>query len=653
MNILNTLKARFHDALSTMVDDTAPLLEMVKPTQSPEFGDFQANCAMPLKKVLGESDARQIAAQIVAKLDVADICDPPEVAGPGFINLKLKESLLLEQLEAARKDARLGVSAVDNPRTYVIDYSSPNVAKPMHVGHIRSTVIGDALARTLRFLGHKVITDNHVGDWGTQFGMIIYGYKHFVNDEAFAQAPVAELSRLYKFVSRIIAFHKGHQQLPKLQEEIETLAAKIEAAEAQEPTGDKKADKKAAKQLKSLQAKHNEVSKEANELARKLSELEREADTFNTAMQHQDIATAVLQETAKLHEGDPENMKLWHDFLPNCRDEIQRVYKRLDITFDHEHGESFYHDKLAGVVEKLKQKDLATNSDGAVCVFLPEQFETPMIVQKSDGAYLYATTDLATIDYRMETWQPDAILYVVDHRQSEHFEKLFAVAKLLGCEDVELKHVSFGTVLDEKKRPFKTREGAAAGLEYLLDEAVAAALKVAAENDENRQDDQLQSTAEAIGHGAIKYADLSHNRTSDYVFSLKKMVALQGNTGAYMQYSYARIRSISAKAQVDIEALRSSDAAIQITSPYERALAVQLIAFEAALHDVIADYRPNQLTNYLYELAKHFSGFFENCHVIKAESEELRNSRLLLCDLTARVLKQGLQLLGIAVVDKM
>jgi len=656
MNILNDLKQRFHNALSGMVDDPAPLLEMVKPTQSPEFGDFQANCAMPMKKLLGKSDAREIAAEIVSRLDVADLCEPPEVAGPGFINLRLKESLLLEQLEITRNDPRVGVAKAADPRTYVIDYSSPNVAKPMHVGHIRSTVIGDSLARTLRFLGHNVITDNHVGDWGTQFGMIIYGYKHFVDEQAFAEAPVAELSRLYKFVSRIISFHKGHQQLPELQEQLETLAAEIETAGAQEPTGDKKADKKAAKHLKSLRAKHADTSKQANKLAQQLSELEREADTFNTAMQHQDIATAVLQETAKLHEGDQENMKLWHDFLPNCRYEIQRVYKRLDIQFDYEYGESFYHDKLAGVVKKLQEKNLATDSNGAVCVFMPEKFDTPMIVQKSDGAYLYATTDLATIDYRVETWQPDAILYVVDHRQSEHFEKLFAVAKLLGNEGVELSHVSFGTVLDQHKRPFKTREGSAAGLEHLLDEAIAAAAKVVAENDAEKQqlsEEERANVAHVVGHGAIKYADLSHNRTSDYVFSLEKMVALQGNTGAYMQYSYARTQSIFAKAGVTIQEVRNSQAKLLITSPYERALAMQLVAFEAALQDVAADYRPNQLTNYLYDLAKLFSGFFEHCHVVKAGSDELRNSRLLLCDMTGRVLKQGLELLGIGVVDKM
>jgi arginyl-tRNA synthetase len=579
MNILAELRRRVAVALveSTGDEASASLAEMVLPSQDAKFGDYQANCAMPLGKKLGKPP-REIATTIVASLTSqpgwSNICDEPQIAGPGFINLRLKNAFLADLLQQAVRDVeRLGVSPVPAPRTYVLDYSAPNVAKPMHVGHIRTTVIGDALYKTLTFLGHRVISDNHIGDWGTQFGMIIYGWKHFRDDAAFAQDPVAELSRLYKHV---------------------------------------------------------------NALA--------EADP--------EIRTAVLNETSKLHHGDAENIALWQRFLPPCLEDIERIYQRLNVAFDHTLGESFYEEALPQVVSDLAARGLAKKSQGALCVFV-EGFEAPFLIQKQDGAFLYATTDLATIQYRMRQWNPDAILYVVDHRQSDHFKQLFATARLWGYNDVELEHVSFGTVLGDDGKPFKTRSGTNIGLMGLLDEAVERAYAIAAQSDALTTEEDRRAVAERIGIGAIKYADLAHNRTSDYKFSYDKMLAMTGNTAAYMQYSYARVSSIFDKGNVDANRLRLSAPPIVLDHPAERALAVALLQFSEALDRVVADYRPNNLTDYLFDLASKYASFFENCPVLKADTEKLRNSRLILCDLTARTLQRGLNLLGIETVERM
>jgi len=657
MNILSELRSRFHNVLATLVDDPRPLLEMIRPSQDAKFGDYQANCAMPLGKQLGKSP-RDVAAEIVEKLNLSDLCEPPEIAGPGFINLRLKDQWLVEQLNVARHDERLRIAPVKKPRTFVLDYSSPNVAKPMHVGHIRSTVIGDALCRTLRFLGHKVISDNHLGDWGTQFGMIIYGYKHFADAAAYEQHPVQELARLYKLVNQIAEYHGGKKKLPELQNQIKEREEDLAGQKELPPSGNKSEAKKAAKALRKLASQLDELQTELVALQGKLTTLENDAPLLALATEHTEIATAVLQETAKLHAGDAENLQLWEEFLPNCRNEIQRVYSRIKVKFDHEYGESFYHERLGEVVEDFQQKGLARESNGALCVFL-DGFDAPMIIRKQDGAFLYATTDLATIQYRMKTWQPDAMLYVVDHRQGEHFEKLFAAAKLWGYENIELKHISFGTVMGEDGKPYKTRSGVAVGLEGLLDEAVLHAFRVVCENDDAKpngaelDEAERKHIADVIGHAAIKYADLSHNRTSNYTFSYSKMMALHGNTATYMQYSYARVHGIFSKGDVDIEQLRNSQAEFNLQHPAERALGLELLRFGDALVDMTFDYRPNLLTGYLFELAKQYSVFFENCHVLRAENEDVRNSRLLLCDLTARTIKQGLTLLGIDVVSKM
>ncbi len=660
MNLLALLKSRFQPAIAALAPDAARqggLLEMIRVAQDAKFGDYQANFAMPLGKQLGKPP-RDVAAELVSAVQLADLCHPPEIAGPGFINLRLRDDWLAEQTIKAVRDDRLGIEPAARPRTIVIDYSSPNVAKPMHVGHIRSTVIGDALCRTLRFLGHDCVSDNHLGDWGTQFGMIIYGYKHFRDDAAYRANPVQELGRLYKFINRLVDYRESQRALPesekKLAQRQEELAAQRDAASS----ADKQVAKKANDAIRKITGQIAEQAEVIESLKRKIATVESDPQLFPIAQAHATIADAVLAETARLHAGDEENLRLWHEFLPNCRDEIRRVYGRLDVQFDHEHGESFYHDRLAGVVESLRHKGLATDSQGAVCIFL-DGFEAPMIVQKKDGAFLYSTTDLATIQYRMETWQPDAILYVVDHRQSDHFDKLFAAARLWSYKNVELSHIKFGTVMGADGKPYKTRDGVAEGLESLLNEAVSRALKIVVENDEKKpfgpelSAAERQQIAEIVGIGALKYADLSQNRTSDYTFSYDKMLLMNGNTATYMQYSHARVQSIFAKGGVLPADVRRDASPLDLSHPAERALAIMLLRFADALAEVEADYMPHQLTTYLFDLAKAYSTFFEQCPVLKADSDASRTSRLKLCDLTARTIRQGLNLLGIQAPERM
>jgi arginyl-tRNA synthetase len=660
MHILAELKRRFEKALMALGGDTAELIEMVRPSQDAKFGDYQANCAMPLAKQLGRPP-REVAAEIISRLDVADLCEPPEIAGPGFVNLRLRTDWLTREVERAMGNPRLGVAAVTEVRTYIVDYSAPNVAKPMHVGHIRSTVIGDALCRTLRFLGHRVIGDNHLGDWGTQFGMILYGYKNFVDRAAYERDRVGELARLYRLVRKLVDYHDGRRELPSREAEIARRQAEVERQRHQLPTLDPKEGKKAEKNVRQAERALSEMREEIAELRAKLAGVDADPELSRLAAEHADIGRTVLEETARLHEGDAENVTLWREFVPACMEDIERIYRRLGVKFDEVLGESFYHDRLAGVVSDLERKGLARESGGATCVFL-EGYDTPMIIRKGDGAFLYATTDLATIQYRMEKWRPDAMLYVVDHRQSLHFEQLFAAARAWGYRDAAMVHVSFGTVLGEDGRPFKTRAGDTVGLEGLLDEAVERALKIVSDNDDAKPSgpelsaDERRSVAEAVGIGAVKYADLSQNRTSDYTFSYDKMLAMQGNTATYMQYAHARVRSIFARGEKQLggELLSGAIAgAIRLDHPAERALAIELLRFAEAIEMVLADYRPNQLTNYLFELSNKFSTFYEQCPVLRAETPELVRSRLLLCDLTARVIEQGLELLGIAAVERM
>ncbi len=596
MNILAEIRKRFAAVLNDLVGqfcEVNDLLNMVCKSQNPKFGDYQANFVMSLARRIGKPEqAQDLAADIVARLKIDDLCWPASVDGPGFINMRLKRKFVIGQLQAIVNDPRLGVPEVETRKTYVIDYSSPNVAKPMHIGHIRSTVIGDALTRVLRFLGHQVISDNHLGDWGTQFGMILFGYKHFLDVESFKTSPVNELARLYRKVWQRVGLCR--------------LAGTILANGAFVSTI----------HSKDFQKKHRK-----------------------TILAARDFEKSVFQETVKLHAGDESSLKLWGEFLPHCLQSLNKIYDRLNITFNQTLGESFYHDRLAGVVEDLIQRGIAKESDGAICIF--QENKPPLIIRKKDGAFLYATTDLATIQYRMTVWSPDVILYVVDHRQQFHFEHLFKAARQWGYKDVDFQHIAFGTVTGKDGKPFRARSGETVDLEAVLDEAVNRARNVCPYSDER--------TAETIGIGALKYADLSHNRTSDYKFSYDKMLSLNGNTATYMQYAYARIKSIFRKGGIPIDRLRSSG----IVEIEDLALTKELLRFPEVLCDVAEDYRPNLLTNYLFDLAKRFSEFFENCQVLKAENKATRDSRLLLCDITARTLQKGLELLGIDVVERM
>jgi arginyl-tRNA synthetase len=581
-------------------DEMPALLDQVRQTADAKFGDYSGTMAMALAKRAGRKPrdlATEIAARLASAPGYADLFQPPgDPVGPGFINVRVRDDALAAAVARAVSDPRLGVRGVADPETIVVDFSSPNVAKPMHVGHIRSTVIGDALSRILRFRGHRVITDNHLGDWGTQFGMILWGWKRCRDDEAFAADPTAELGRLYRLVRKV------------------------------------------------ADAKPDELAADPAAAA--------------LAARYPDAGREVLAETARLHEGDPENRGLWERFMPVCRAEVDRLYARLHVTFDHWLGESFFQPMLAATVDDLVGKGLAKESRGAIGVFLRGDDAPPLLVRKADGAFLYATTDLATIRWRLDNWTPDRILYVVDHRQSEHFEQVFETARrwgIAGIADVDLVHVGFGTVLGEDGKPFKTRAGDTVGLEALLDEGVERARQVIESGAEGRaalSAEDRRHVAETVGIGAIKYADLSQNRTTDYVFSFDKMLQLTGNTAAYMQYAVARVEGIFARGGIDREQLRAETTAVRLADPAERALALDLLRFGEVLEDVEADYRPNLLTTWLYELAGRYSSFYDTLPVLKAEGPE-RASRLALCDLTGRVLRKGLDLLGIGTVERM
>ena len=633
---------------------------MIRPSRDGGFGDYQVNCAMPLKDRLGKAP-RDIASDLIGQIKIDDLCQNVEVAGPGFINLTLDDKWLCQRLINAFTDDRLGVEPVEAVKTVVVDFSSPNVAKPMHVGHIRSTVIGDALQRILKFIGHKVITVNHLGDWGTQFGMIIYGFKNFADQDRYAEKPIDELARLYKLVRKLMDFHTAKKQLPAAEELLQRQREALDNVSAYESTGDKKADKKNKRDRNSLNEKIADQTKAIDSLKQTIAAIESDAELARMASEHSDIGSAVLNETAALHRGDDENQKLWNQFLPICRADIQRIYDRLSVEFDHELGESFYHERLPDVVESFKSSGIARESEGALCVFLDE-FDSPMIIQKKDGAFLYSTSDLATVKYRLQEWQADIVLYVVDHRQQEHFGKLFAAAAKWGFDSADLNHVAFGTVLGQDGKPYKTRSGDTVGLEGLLDEAESRALEVAkeqnafvAEKDANAKltDEQLQAISKVIGIGSLKYADLSQNRMSDYKFSYEKMLALKGNTATYLQYSYARVQGILRRGDVDIESFRKENPAFNFGDDVERKLALQLLRFGEALDEVLIEYKPNLLASYLFELTQTFFQFYDQCPVLKTEDESVRSSRLRLCDLTARTIKTGLGLLGISTVDQM
>lgn len=657
MNLLQTLRDRFATAVSKIAPEAnvEAMAAMVKPSADAKFGDYQANMAMPLAKQVGKPP-RDVAAELIAAVDVSDLCDQPEVAGPGFINLRVRDGVLVEALSAAAGDVAKLIPTADEPLNVIIDFSSPNVAKPMHVGHLRSTVIGDSLQRIYRALGHKVTSDNHVGDWGTQFGMILFGYKNFRDQAAYEADPVGELARLYREVNTLIGIEAAVNGIDGLRETVGAKKAALAEAEAAvEAQSDKKARKKLASKAKKAASDLGDAKAAVASAEEKIADLETNTSRQEILAAHESIATAARLETSKLHAGDEENVRLWNEFMPECMKALQGVYDRLGVTFDLTLGESHYNPQLAGVVADLKTKGLATESDGATCVFV-EGNDAPLIVQKADGAFTYGTTDLATIQDRVEKHHANRVLYVVDLRQGEHFKLLFATADTWGYPG-DYRHVSFGTVLGKDGKPYKTRSGDAVGLESLLDEAVAQALKIVSENDDAKPNgaelDQAERerVADVVGLGGIKYADLMHNRESDYTFSYEKMLATKGNTATYMQYAYARTAGIFRKAGVDPASL--DDAPVVLGEPAERALALKLLRFGESVAAVADDNRPNVLTDYLFDLAGTFSTFFEQCPVIKAQSEESKVSRLKLVRLTGDVIKTGLGLLGIGVAEQM
>lgn len=658
MNALAELRSRFEKVLSELTPDPAVFVGMIKPTQDATFGDFQANCAMPLAKQLG-TNPRTLAAEIVSKLDVADICQPPEVAGPGFINIRLKDEWLTERINRVVSDARLGIANAAQPKRVVIDYSAPNVAKPMHVGHLRSTVLGNALYRVFKFCGHHVVGDNHIGDWGTQFGMILFGYKNLLDSAAFESNPVGELARLYRLVSQLSTYHDAKTELPKAETRRSQVESELKAAEANKPPNDKQAEKA----LKKLRSDVAEAQEQLASLKKQIEAVESSPILKALADSHPKIAELARLETAKLHAGDEENTRLWNQFVPQCLAAIQGIYDRLDIRFDMTHGESYYNPMLGSVVEEMQTTGLAVESDNAICVFIPGN-TAPFLIRKTDGAFTYATTDLATIRYRVKELNADTMIYVVDTRQSEHFRLLFETARLWGYGDRQFVHVNFGTILGKDNKPYKTRSGDTVGLESLLDAAVAKARQIVNENDDRKKDDAGNPTpelddatraavAETVGIGAIKYADLRHNRESDYVYDEDKMLATTGDTATYMQYAYARVCGIFRKGAINREALRNGAGHIRFTHTSERALSLQLLRFSEALDGVLSEFRPNILTDYLFSTANSFSTFYQECSVLKEPDETVRISRLLLCDLTARVIATGLDLLGINTCEQM
>jgi arginyl-tRNA synthetase len=549
----------------------------VTPATDPRFGDYQTNAALILAKQRGENP-RTLAQQIIEKLYVSHVYQPPQIAGAGFINFTLRTKAVAAKTAELLQDDRLGVARAESPRKIVIDFSSPNVAKPMHIGHIRSTVLGDALARIAEFVGHDVIRDNHIGDWGTQFGMVIWGWKNLLDRDALARDPIAELVRIYK---------------------------------------------------------------ETNERA-----------TADPA-----IREACREELVKLQAHEAENYSIWRQCVDLSMQEFARTYDLLDIRHDIQCGESFYNDRLAGVVERLLASGIAEESEGAIVVFfrdIPELADKPIIVRKKDGGYNYATSDVATVDYRVVDLRRDTCWYIVGAPQTLHFRQIFEIARREG-HTADLRHIPFGNILGEDRKLMKTRAGESVPLREVLDEAIERARRIVEEKNPELAEAEKLEIARKIGIGAVKYADLSQYRMTDYVFSWDRMLSLHGNTAPYLQNAYVRIQSIFRKTGETPslpQLLTLNSQPISLTEPAELVLAKRLCQFAEIVPTILNDFRPNILANYLFELANSFHAFYEACPVLKSE-EPARSSRLGLCRLTARSLQRGLALLGIEVPERM
>ncbi|EEF3438428.1 arginine--tRNA ligase [Salmonella enterica subsp. enterica serovar Kalamu] len=550
----------------------------VRQSAKVQFGDYQANGMMAVAKKLGMAP-RQLAEQVLTHLDLSGIASKVEIAGPGFINIFLEPAFLAEQVQQALASERLGVSQPTR-QTIVVDYSAPNVAKEMHVGHLRSTIIGDAAVRTLEFLGHHVIRANHVGDWGTQFGMLIAWLEKQQQENA-GDMALADLEGFYR-------------------------------------------DAK----------KHYDEDEAFAERARNY--------------------------VVKLQSGDTYFREMWRKLVDITMTQNQITYDRLNVTLtrDDVMGESLYNPMLPGIVANLKAKGLAVESEGATVVFLDEfknKEGDPMgvIIQKKDGGYLYTTTDIACAKYRYETLHADRVLYYIDSRQHQHLMQAWTIVRKAGYvpDSVPLEHHMFGMMLGKDGKPFKTRAGGTVKLADLLDEALERARRLVAEKNPDMPADELEKLANAVGIGAVKYADLSKNRTTDYIFDWDNMLAFEGNTAPYMQYAYTRVLSVFRKADIDEQALAS--APVIISEDREAQLAARLLQFEETLTVVAREGTPHVMCAYLYDVAGLFSGFYEHCPILSAENDAVRNSRLKLAQLTAKTLKLGLDTLGIETVERM
>jgi len=581
---LEQLRHQFEQALvAAFGSDYAGVDPLLVTASNPKFGDYQSNVALSLAKQLGQPP-RAIAEQIAQLLDINAICEPPTVAGPGFINQTLKPAYLEAQLSAIQSAPRLGVAAAKIPKRVVVDFSSPNIAKEMHVGHLRSTIIGDCIARILEFRGHDILRLNHVGDWGTQFGMLI-AYLREAYPKALTTANALDLGNL------VTLYRQAKQRFD-------------------------------------------------------------EDEAFREAAR---------QEVVQLQAGAEDTRRAWQLLCEQSRREFQEIYDLLEVKLI-ERGESFYNPLLPAVVEDLDHLGLLVEDAGAKCVFLEgftnkEGEPLPLIIQKSDGGYNYATTDLAALRYRIEQDQANRIIYITDAGQANHFAQVFQVARRAGWipDNVEIVHVPFGLVQGEGGKKLKTRSGETVRLRDLLDEAIArtrADLEARLKEEGREETEEFKAAvAKTVGISAVKYADLSQNRTSNYIFSYDKMLALQGNTAPYMLYAYVRIQGISRKGQIDFEQL-GADAKIILQEEAELTLSKHLLQLSEILSYVESDLLPNYLCQYLFELSQKFNQFYDRCPVLAAE-EPLRTSRLVLCDLTARTLKLGLSLLGISVLERM
>ncbi|WP_426818022.1 arginine--tRNA ligase [Winslowiella sp. 2C04] len=576
MNIQALLSDKVSQAM-VAVGAPADCEPQVRQSAKVQFGDYQANGIMAVAKKLGQQP-RQLAEQVLQHLDLNGIASKVEIAGPGFINIFLDRQWLSQQVDAAVSDPRLGV-ARQPAQTIVIDYSAPNVAKEMHVGHVRSTIIGDASARTLEFLGHKVIRANHVGDWGTQFGMLI-AFLEKQQNEQHGDIALADLENFYR-------------------------------------------------------------------------------EAKKTYDEDEEFAVRARNYVVKLQSGDEYCLAMWKKLVDITMTQNQLVYNRLNVTLtrDDVMGESLYNSMLPGIVADLKAKGLAVESEGATVVFLDEYKNKegePMgvIIQKKDGGYLYTTTDIACAKYRYETLHADRVLYYIDSRQHQHLMQAWTIVRKAGYvpQSIPLEHHMFGMMLGKDGRPFKTRSGSTIKLSDLLDEAVERATKLVGEKNPDMPADELKALANTVGIGAVKYADLSKSRTTDYIFDWDNMLAFEGNTAPYMQYAYTRVLSVFRKAGIGLADVSGS---VNITEDREAALAARLLQFEETILQVARDGMPHVMCAYLYDLAGLFSGFYEHCPILAAEDEQTRQSRLKLALLTAKTLKQGLDTLGIETVERM